>query len=410
MSERHRWRVMVISVLLLNVWAGIVVAAPLRTIGYQGYLKDGSGLPVTTTVNLTFALYSSLRPVSGPIWRESQNVTPVNGVYSAELGTLFPLSPLPFDRQYFLGVAVGSAAEMTPRQPLSATAYAFRAGVAESVMGSSIGAAAIVNGSITADKLDTAYVRVAGDTMSGLLNLPTGGLKVGGTELVVSGGKVGIGIAAPTESLDVIGNVKISGTLSAGSLAPGVVTAGALGNNSITTAAIANSAVTTAKIADGAITSDKIADVQRTLPFPAGSLSYPPGSSIISAHAFGLLFKNDYANSATLTIPRLSDWTGAGSVIVHLFVYVSTQAPGTLQFFMRPRVYASGDPNTDVVAVLSDVITVTAGDKFYELKIVIAAGAFGVKPWWNLILQRNPLTYLGDAVVTSVALEYTAVR
>lgn len=55
-------------------------------------------------------------------------------------------------------------------------------------------------------KADTDYVNVTGDTMSGTLNLPSNGLVVGTTQLVASGGKVGIGTASPTAgaTLDVL--------------------------------------------------------------------------------------------------------------------------------------------------------------------------------------------------------------
>ncbi|MFZ4857111.1 MAG: hypothetical protein ACOYL3_12015 [Desulfuromonadaceae bacterium] len=211
--------------------------------------------------------------------------------------------------------------------------------------------------------------------------------------------KVGIGTAAPTESLDVVGNVKISGTLSAGSLAPGAVTVSSL----------ADSSVTASKIAAGAVTSDNIADVQRTISYPARSMSYTPGSTIIQESAFGLLFQNSYLDLAHLVIPRPADWTGTGSVLIRLFVYTTTATTGTMQFFMRPRTYASGDSTLDVLSILSTVATVS-GIKYYELQVPVPAANFGTKPWWDLNLQRNPLTYAGDAVVMSVAIEYTAVR
>jgi hypothetical protein len=44
-----------------------------------------------------------------------------------------------------------------------------------------------------------------GDTMTGTLNLPANGLVVGGDQLKVSGGNVGIGTAAPTSKLHVVG-------------------------------------------------------------------------------------------------------------------------------------------------------------------------------------------------------------
>jgi len=52
---------------------------------------------------------------------------------------------------------------------------------------------------------DARYVRKSGDTMTGALNLPTNGLVAGGTQLVLSGGKLGIGTNSPNAQLQVIG-------------------------------------------------------------------------------------------------------------------------------------------------------------------------------------------------------------
>ena len=61
---------------------------------------------------------------------------------------------------------------------------------------------------------DAAYVNVTGDTMMGALNLPTNGLNVGTNQLVVSGGKVGVGTATPNEQLEITGNLRLPGTTS----------------------------------------------------------------------------------------------------------------------------------------------------------------------------------------------------
>jgi hypothetical protein len=54
-------------------------------------------------------------------------------------------------------------------------------------------------GSIAAGDLPSLpYVAKTGDTMTGGLNLPANGLMVGANQLVLSGGKVGIGMASPT--------------------------------------------------------------------------------------------------------------------------------------------------------------------------------------------------------------------
>lgn len=63
---------------------------------------------------------------------------------------------------------------------------------------------------------DPLYVNTAGDTMTGSLNLPTNGLRVGTNQLVVSEGKVGIGTSSPNEQLEITGNLKIPVTSSTG--------------------------------------------------------------------------------------------------------------------------------------------------------------------------------------------------
>lgn len=55
------------------------------------------------------------------------------------------------------------------------------------------------------------YVELAGDTMTGTLNLPSNGLVVGTSQLIVSGGNVGVNKAVPTSTLDVDGTISHTG-------------------------------------------------------------------------------------------------------------------------------------------------------------------------------------------------------
>ncbi|MFZ9596574.1 MAG: hypothetical protein ACO3A2_10910, partial [Bdellovibrionia bacterium] len=52
-------------------------------------------------------------------------------------------------------------------------------------------------------------VNRAGDTLTGALVLPSDGLMVGASNLVVSGGKVGIGLSNPTDALSINGNLVV---------------------------------------------------------------------------------------------------------------------------------------------------------------------------------------------------------
>jgi hypothetical protein len=116
-----------ISMLLLLFCAALVLAAPPRTINYQGYLTSSSGVPVSSPEKaMGFTLYSTASG-STPFWSERQTVRVTNGIYNVELGSATPLN-LPGDIRYFLGVTVPPDPEMMPRQELTGVPYALRAG------------------------------------------------------------------------------------------------------------------------------------------------------------------------------------------------------------------------------------------------------------------------------------------
>lgn len=56
---------------------------------------------------------------------------------------------------------------------------------------------------------DATYVNVTGDTMTGALTLPANGLTAGTSQLVLSGGRVGVGTNTPQELLEVAGTVRL---------------------------------------------------------------------------------------------------------------------------------------------------------------------------------------------------------
>ncbi len=116
---------------LLSVSFSLATNIP-QYLNFQGYLTDHSGNPLNGEFSITFSLYDS--PSGGtPLWTETQTVTVTNGIFSVRLGSSSPLT-LPFDKQYWLGVRLeGESSEMSPRQPLSSVAYAYRALTSESL-------------------------------------------------------------------------------------------------------------------------------------------------------------------------------------------------------------------------------------------------------------------------------------
>jgi hypothetical protein len=64
------------------------------------------------------------------LWTEQQTVAVVKGIFNVILGSGSSLT-LPFDKPYWLGIAVNRGVELTPRIQLTSSAYSFRARLAD---------------------------------------------------------------------------------------------------------------------------------------------------------------------------------------------------------------------------------------------------------------------------------------
>jgi hypothetical protein len=119
---RRITRNLFIAVVLFCAMAGIVSAATVtQNINYQGKLADSSGNPLTGTYSITFKLYDSSSGLT-PLQTITQpTVQCTSGIFNTNLA----FSSSYFDgRALWLGIAVGSDAEMTPRQELRPVPYA----------------------------------------------------------------------------------------------------------------------------------------------------------------------------------------------------------------------------------------------------------------------------------------------
>lgn len=105
------------------------VLAASTSMQYQGVLLDPvTGQPKPNgTYSMAFRLYTVAQGGTA-IWTESQSVPVATGMFSVLLGSIIPLQGSYFNGQdLWLGVTVGSDAEMFPRQPLARVPYAFQA-------------------------------------------------------------------------------------------------------------------------------------------------------------------------------------------------------------------------------------------------------------------------------------------
>lgn len=100
---------------------------PATNMSYQGKLLDSDGVPQNASFSMTFAIHTAAVGGSS-LWSETVGGVPVsNGVFSVQLGNVAPIPASVFaSSPTYLSVDVGDG-EMTPRQLLSASPYAFSA-------------------------------------------------------------------------------------------------------------------------------------------------------------------------------------------------------------------------------------------------------------------------------------------
>ena len=112
------------ALFLLFLFTGSMLCAQGVKLGIQGIVKraDGSATP-DGNYPMTFRLYDA-EAGGVALWTEVQsNVSVSSGLYSVVLGSVTDLS-LPLDKNYYLGIRIGTSSEMSPRLPLTTAPYA----------------------------------------------------------------------------------------------------------------------------------------------------------------------------------------------------------------------------------------------------------------------------------------------
>ena len=99
MEDSNETVISAATITLLAVGSALAIAGVPQALNYQGYLGNTDGTPVTTSASVCFSPYSSNPARNNPVWRETENITPSNGIYTTHLGSITPITA-PFDVPY----------------------------------------------------------------------------------------------------------------------------------------------------------------------------------------------------------------------------------------------------------------------------------------------------------------------
>jgi len=123
---------------------------------YQGFLTDLTGSPVADgSYRITFSLYVD-EAGGAALWTEIHPTVAVNkGLFTVVLGRGNPANPLTvaFDREYYLGVTIGTDPELSPRVRLTSSAYSMRSRTAETIIDGAVTTAKIADDAVTGSKI-----------------------------------------------------------------------------------------------------------------------------------------------------------------------------------------------------------------------------------------------------------------
>jgi hypothetical protein len=115
-------------VILVMCFALPAQAEISKLLALQGRLSDSNGQALNGNFSLTFRIYNASTGGT-KLWEETQALTLSAGVFNVQLGSVKPFN-LAFDQPYWVEIATAQET-FSPRQPLTASAYAFRAGQLE---------------------------------------------------------------------------------------------------------------------------------------------------------------------------------------------------------------------------------------------------------------------------------------
>ena len=243
---------------------------------YQGHVTNAAGVAIGTgsseNRSVTFRFWKSATDTAAAmrLYSETQTVTILNGDFSVLIGSGAPVegeansaasvAEVFANKEVFLGITVDDEnaattdAEVSPRQQLVSTAFAFRSSVAESV-----DSGAISNTMLAANAVDTNQLKTSSVTLDKLA------VSSVDSNSIVDGSVTGADIATDTiKAEDIatggVGSLEIlDGTIATADIAAGAVTTTKIATDTILAGNIAAGAVGTSEIATNTIIADDIA-------------------------------------------------------------------------------------------------------------------------------------------------------
>jgi hypothetical protein len=122
------------ALLLLAADAGAQAVSDAIVFNHSGRLLDEADNAVDGAVRLTFKFYASKDPEdTTSVWSESYDLTAFKGMYAVELGKTFgnkqaiAATLFPPGEERWLGITVGTGAELSPRLRMGSVPYALHA-------------------------------------------------------------------------------------------------------------------------------------------------------------------------------------------------------------------------------------------------------------------------------------------
>lgn len=171
--------VAIAAVMALSFAVGALAADHVpQIVNYQARLRNADGSPVANgTYSIVFTIYDSATG-GNSLWTETQGSVQVTGdMFHALLGSVNAIaaSVFPAGADRWIGITVGTDAELSPRQKIASVPFALRADtvspssvgsteiadnavVAAKIAGGAVGATALASGAVTSDKIATGAV------------------------------------------------------------------------------------------------------------------------------------------------------------------------------------------------------------------------------------------------------------